>query len=430
MSKFLKLLIAIIISPVALIFVIFVRIISPFIIIRWHNTISTRIGHFAENLFIYICEKNIGLHKIKNKVIIDIFYTRSKICNNQLFKMWKRKIFFFPSLFMHVVNFINEKIFNLIFRTNLHDIGYYRDLESLKIIENNSKNVEDFLLAPLENADPLNALDNSSFELSFTKEEKDFGEKKLKDFGIDTKKKMVNILLRDMEYLKKHYSINDWSYHDIRYSPYSFYKEAAEKLAELDYTVIVIGASKKDFNRQSINPSIIDYSNSSLKSDFMDIYINYCCDFAISSANGLDAIPIIFKKPVIEVAVVPIEYVRAYSKNMKIMFKTYYSKTLRRKLNLKEIFELGLYNSIDSLSDEIKLIHPSSEEILDAAMELTNKDSENTIEEISFKELENNFKRKYSDYCVKFNAKRRTKIFSASVGKLFLKNNKYLLDNN
>lgn len=429
MKKYLiKYPIAILIFPIAFLFVIIVRIISPLIIIRWGDTISTRIGHFAENINVYMCEKNLGLHKNKNKLILDIFYTRSKVCNFQLFKMWKRKIFFLPSLYMHVVNYINEYIVGYIFKTNLHDLGYYRKIDDLNFRKNNPNNKNVIFFPPIEAFDPFNSQDKSDFILSFTKEEKIYGDNKLKEFGIDKNKKIVNIILRDMDYLKTNYPETDWSYHEIRYSPYSYYKQTAEKLAEMGYKVIVIGASKADFENQNTNNSIINYSNTSLKSDFMDIYINYICEFAISSANGLDAIPTIFRKPVIEVAVAPLELIKIYSKNIKILFKTYYSKSLNRKLNLEEIFELGLYNVPYKISDEIELIHPSSDEILDATIELQNEISGNLVFEKDDINLEELFKKNYNHFCEKFNPKKKVAKFSSSVAKKFLKNNKYLLE--
>ena len=105
MKKISTLILGILFSPLALVFVIFVRLISPIIVIRWHAIISSRIGHFAENLNIYLSEKKIGLHKLKGKIIFDLFYFGPAISNFQLAKMWKRQIVILPYFFMHVVSF-------------------------------------------------------------------------------------------------------------------------------------------------------------------------------------------------------------------------------------------------------------------------------------------------------------------------------------
>ena len=52
-NNFLKLIMYIIALPLVLI----IRVISPIILIRWCCTQSTRIGHYAENLQIYLAMK-------------------------------------------------------------------------------------------------------------------------------------------------------------------------------------------------------------------------------------------------------------------------------------------------------------------------------------------------------------------------------------
>ena len=125
----------------------------------------------------------------------------------------------------------------------------------------------------------------------------------------------------------------------------------------------------------------------------MDIYLCSKLHFAISSANGLDAIPIIFKKPIVEIAVAPIDLIRTYSSRIKILFKTYFSKTLQRKLTLKEIYNFGLQNlQGNDLADEIEFIHPTSEEITSAALEMHEELQNDVKYSDEEKILINNFK--------------------------------------
>ena len=251
MSKIINKILGIISIPIAFLFVIIVRLISPIIIIRWCAIISTRLGHFAENTNIYLSEKQLGKHDFKGKIIFDIFYFYPRICNFQLAKMFKRKMFFLPYFFMHNVNYINEFIINKFFKSNIHDIGYYRNEEDLKKAENNNiKSLVDgieknLLFPPLSANDSLNAQEKAKINIVFTQNEIEKGNEILKKFGIDIKKKIVGIILRDNEYLKKNYPKIDWSYHKIRYSDFSYYSDCAEKLASLGYQVIVFGEKKK-----------------------------------------------------------------------------------------------------------------------------------------------------------------------------------------
>ena len=196
MNKFINKILGIICIPFAIVFVVIVRLISPIIIIRWCAILSTRLGHFAENTNIYLSEKQLGKHHIKGKIIFDIFYFYPKICNYQLAKMFKRKILVLPYFFMNNVNYINEFIINKIFKSNLHDIGYYRNEEDLKRVENTNVNSlvdgiqKNLLFPPLSTNDSLNAQEQAKINIFFTQREINNGNSILKNFGIDTKKKL------------------------------------------------------------------------------------------------------------------------------------------------------------------------------------------------------------------------------------------------
>ena len=161
----------------------------------------------------------------------------------------------------------------------------------------------------------------------------------------------------------------------------------------------------------------------------MDIFLPSKLNFAISSATGLDAIPIIFKVPLIEVSVAPLTLIRPYTSKIKILFKTYYSKTLGRKLSLEEIFNFELQDlQGNDLNDEIEFVHPNSKEITSAALEFHDELSNNFKNSEEEKILQNNFKTKYKKLVENSSEDRNLNNFTASIGKLFLKNNSYLVD--
>ena len=53
---------------------------------------------------------------------------------------------------------------------------------------------------------------------------------------------------------------------------------------------------------KSKNPKIIDYANSNLRSDFMDIYLGAKCTFCISTGSGFQCLPVLFRKPIIDLS--------------------------------------------------------------------------------------------------------------------------------
>ena len=62
---------------------------------------------------------------------------------------------------------------------------------------------KNLLFPPLSTNDSLNAQEIEKINIVFTQKETEAGNKILKDFGIDIKKKIVGIILRDNDYLKK-----------------------------------------------------------------------------------------------------------------------------------------------------------------------------------------------------------------------------------
>ena len=79
----------------------------------------------------------------------------------------------------------------------------------------------------------------------------------------------------------------DFSYHDYRDSDPSTYLGACEWLASLGIYTLRMGATVgTKFSHDS--ELIIDYANSSIRSDFMDIYLGANCLFCISQGTGFD----------------------------------------------------------------------------------------------------------------------------------------------
>ena len=95
MFKFFKIVIFLFFSPLLFI----MRILSPFILIRFHRINCYRLGHFMPNVELYLCEKKFFKKNNKFQFIFDIhFYepplknSNIKICNSQADLMIKRVI--------------------------------------------------------------------------------------------------------------------------------------------------------------------------------------------------------------------------------------------------------------------------------------------------------------------------------------------------
>ena len=327
-------------------------IMSPFLVIRI-GVISTYLfGALATFPEIYCCERN-EKKKSLEKPQIDLFYFKLNeyVSNTQLKKMWKRELIFLPGLVLQPLSHINNLLSKLISRLKIHDINheisYYRDKD-------------------------VNGLfDKYQPHLKFSEEEKKKGKKILKKFGLSEGAKFVCLTVRDSSYDKKYTSFRASGYHDFRNMDIYNFLLAADEVAKRGYWVFRMG-KKVEKKLNSSNPKIIDYVNSDLRSDFMDIYLSANCSFCISSSTGLDQISYVFRKPIAHI-VSPISIMFSFSNKFVSLFKHHINKNDNTKLSLSEIFKSGcafFYYKNEFVNKSIELKDNSPEEIRDLAIEV------------------------------------------------------------
>jgi len=345
-----KTLAVILVNILAIVPSIIIRLISPWIIIRIHAASCGNFGNFVYGLALYYCKKKLNINQQAKKHHIDLFYISykdRKIYNRQLAKMWKRKLIFLPYYLLAPINTINRFI-----------PGWER--HSIKMFASpDTRDIDNFF----EKYQPLD----------FTAEEENYGRKMLNKFGLNENDKFVCLAVRDGGYQLKKISsrYRDWSYHDYRHTDIDKFILAAEELTKRGYYVFRMGVVvEKPF--KSKNPKIIDYANSDLRSDFMDIYLGAKCSFCISTIYGFDAVPNVFNRPTIMLGL-PLGDLHTYSEKFLLMTKHHVSKKEKRELSLSEIFSLNLAFAYDTkIFDEkgIKLVDNTPNEIKDLVIEM------------------------------------------------------------
>lgn len=333
---------------IAIVPCIIIRLISPWIIIRIERIGAENFANFSCDLSIYYCKKKlkIDLPTTKHFDLVYIHY-KDKIYNKQLAKMWKRKLNFLPGYLLDPINKVN------------------------KLIPGWRKHSIEILSSKLE-YDIDNLFDKCQ-SLDFTNEEEIYGEKMLNKFGLKNQDKFVCLAVRDNEYnlIKDPNPRKDFSYHDFRNQDIDDFVLAAEELAKRGYYVFRMGVvAKKPIN--SKNPKIIDYVNSSLRSDFMDVYLGAKCSFCLSTGYGFDSIPYIFARPIALMSL-PVGDLRAHSERFLLLTKHHILKKEKRKLSLSEIFSYGVAFAFDKKIFEkngIELVDYIPNEIKDFAIEM------------------------------------------------------------
>jgi putative glycosyltransferase (TIGR04372 family) len=165
--------------------------------------------------------------------------------------------------------------------------------------------------------------------------------------------------------------MHNWNYHSYRDGDIDKYVLAAEELARRGYYVFRTGV-KVLKPLKSSDPKIIDYANSGMRTDLMDIYLGANCSFCISTWTGFDGIPFVFQRPIAYV-MVPLGYLITNSENKLLLTKHHKYKKNNKKLTLSEIFSSNVATDLETKIYEInniELEENTPEEIKDLVIEM------------------------------------------------------------
>lgn len=323
-------------------FYFLIRILSFFMIIRFQQIMSERVGHLAANVELYLCEKKFNINTPK-KFYIDIFCFGKIISNRFLAKKWKQNILIFPYFFVTPIiawiKFFNTKKNHLIPHNTMSD------------------------------RDVLNLFDKSKPSLKLSAAEIDKGYEILSKLNISRNSKFVSIIVRDEIYLKSKFPNKNFSYHNYRDFKIETFYSCFEELTKKGYYVLRMGMKGvPPINLR--NKKVIDYANSNLRSDFMDIFIGSENIFHIRTA-GYGAIPTIFRRPVLHLNSALGEAQTFYENNL-LLIKEHFCKKTKKNLLLDEIFSKNLAFDLteQKLNSEDVELRENSEDIKNATIEM------------------------------------------------------------
>ena len=309
-------------------FLIIIRFLGLFFIIRVKQLRSPIIGHFAANTELYLCEKDKNIN-FPSKKYLDLFYLAplQTISNEQLLKMWKRKINILPWQLLRGIDLLNNAIPG----------GSKHNIENISGHGYDTKNL----------------LDKTKVHLTFTKEEDEKGKKFLKKIGLKKNDNFVCLIVRDELYNKKfkEKNLGDFNYHNYRNCEINNFLKTCNYLNKKCFYIFRMGKIvKKKFKIN--NKKVIDYASNGMQSDFLDIYLGAKCSFWISTGTGLDALASVFRKPVVFTNEIPIKFIRTTKSNSIFIIKYIKYLSNNRKLSLKEISE----NKLDAALKEEQFI--------------------------------------------------------------------------
>ncbi len=368
--------------------IILIRVMRPFIWIRF-IPVSERIGHGIGNIEVYLLERRAGLRPSK---AVDIFYPdRPWKCNRQVIKMWQRIL-------------------------PLYDFVYW-------IVWANWGNP---LLAahcynPPNNDRDIHGLSNDTPPMaSFTKKEDDRGTKLLRDMGIPPGSSIVCFHARDNAYLNELKPQNNWSYHDHRDANIDNYTLAIKELvARGDYVIRMGSVVNKAFAWK--HPQVIDYAMSPWRCDFADMYLISRCHFYIGNNSGLEWGGMFFRKQLVFVNRIPMKNVCAWSPDFLNIFKKLWLIREKRFLTFREMLDCFPEGEGDYQKAGIEVIENTPEEILDVVVEKEERMKGCWQTNDEYEELQHRF-------WELFTPDELHQVFKARVGSKFLLQNKDLLN--
>lgn len=299
--------------PLAVLIVLVVRALRPFHVVRFGEINGWRIGPLAQNVELYLCERDAGINVPKTG-FTDFWYYLYPPCNSQLDRMWRRVLHIVPAALLKPGAALNALIPG-------GDVHWIRD-------------------NTWKDRDVHNLIDRIPAHLAFLPKEEERGQAGLRALGIPPGAPFVCLMVRDSSYLDKTMPWRPWNYHNHRDCNVQNYILAAQELVRRGYFVVRMGAVVKEtFNL--VHPMVIDYATNGSRNEFMDVYLGAKCAFCISNSTGYDAVPFIFRRPIVFVDHVPLGLFTTYSSRFLATTKKHWLRDQARLMTFRELFESG-----------------------------------------------------------------------------------------
>jgi putative glycosyltransferase (TIGR04372 family) len=385
-----------IVYPLAFVLCLVVRIIKPLLFIRFGSLYCEKIGPFAAQTELYLCEKE---HGNQPGNTLDIFYSGMedfKCCNYQLLKMWKR---------LFVFNETSKYLYRVMVK-----LPFGKD----HIIKTTN-----------DSRDIHGLLEKSDVHLEFLPEEITQAKLELSRIGIGKGDKYVLMINRGQRYLDTILPGHDedLSCHTHRNCSINDFMPMAEMLTSKGNYVIRVGHLVSDL-METENPKIIEYDEDGFRTELLDIYLGANCRYLVGSDTGYFGVPgWIFHRPVIYVNFSEFEYLQPWLSSWLLIFRKYWLKSEKRFMTVREIIESGagrLKRTKEIENMGIEKVVNTPEEICDVVDEMEKRLAGSWQDNVEDDELQ----RRFWSY---FKSSALRGVIRGRIGSKFLRDNRELL---
>ena len=322
-------------------FILFIRLISPIITLRFGYFSIHRIGHLVFDVEYYLasqlCERKEGKRKT-----VDLFFLVGKPCNKFLLSLIRRRLSISPLV---RIPYFSNKLMPRAYRQTL--------LPSWEI--NGSRDHKGYLAS-------------TPPQLPLSNNEESKGMEMISQTGWKPGQPIVCLIVRDSAYLETLIADKDWGYHSYRDTDIAKYRPAAVALAEKGYWVFRMGkAVEEEFVAN--HPQVVDYATSTWRDDFLDIWLMAKCEFCISTSTGFDSLAAAFRKPLALVNFMPLAEFQTWSSCVLAPSHLIWENN-GRKLSCREHLEHCYLRLEEYVNTGIRVRELSSSEILGVVNEL------------------------------------------------------------
>lgn len=179
-------------------------------------------------------------------------------------------------------------------------------------------------------------LDACQPHLKFNKSEVQIGEQYLARVGIKPGEPYICLIVREAAWAPP--TTGPLSSGALRSREFQEFLPAARALTELGVSVIKLGAAGTS---RADGTEVIDYANSSDKSEFLDVFLPAHATCVISTMSGPDAVALAGRVPVLYIDIAQYSLCFAGTGLVTWVPARLYSQKLGRVMSLAEVFESG-----------------------------------------------------------------------------------------
>lgn len=321
---------------------------SLFVTIRVGELESRAIGHFSLPVEIYLSERDCDLSKHGYK-FLDIFFFNELICNIFLAKKW-RSIFYIGSRYFLEPFYLTIQAIHPKSRF-LVPYRHWRNHSTWQL------------------SDISECLSRTRPHLEFSADERAEGDKALKKFGIEPTDRIVCFHARDPNFREGPTATSGF-----RDSTIQTQINAMVSTVDYGYKAVRVGRNMRE-HVETTTSNVIDYSQSVLTNDFLDIYLCFRCSFFVCTGSGLEAVALVFRKPLVCVNISQWGLLDLHDTHQYPLFipKKQIWADSKQELTLSEIQKIGshYFTSNDQYNSQgILLVENTAEDIRDVVVEM------------------------------------------------------------